>query len=393
MKWLGDSEIVAGLVLTDKIPADAVNPTDLHVPYDLVVEMKRDGLTDGEMLDRVSMSALHAARTAADTVPQGDIYQYVDNLKRSALFAEVGHLLEPEVKRLARGENADMGIFNSAINKLDNGNLGFETADKIAPTETVYVPSYYKPLDDYIGGLPVANLTMVCGLTGSGKSSFLMGMVDGMIWNNKHVAIFTLEMRSGEFMYRLFQIAPRLEGHKKLKYLHMIDSAYTIDDVYARATMLAAKEDLHMIGIDYADCLAGSREQSESVMGRIYTMVSNIAKRTGVPVVLLGQYRRTDRIPTIEDIRYSGRAEQASALILLLLNLDQTWNRTRMVDHKKNPLMYVEGVADIIVGKMRYVGKNKDVKTSIGSIRVKWESDSGRWGTKPLGWVDLRGAV
>jgi replicative DNA helicase len=176
-----------------------------------------------------------------------------------------------------------------------------------------------------------------------------------------------------------------------LKHLHLSDDVYTIEQVYAGASRLASKQKLHFIGVDYADCLVADKEQSEAVMGRIYHRLSVLAKKLRIPLLLVAQYRRIDgNIPTIEDIRYSGRAEQAASLILLLHNPDAAWTRSRM-RAVENPIDYIEGTAAIIVGKMRYVAKNK--KKGIGFIRVPWDDDHGRWGTKDMGYTSLKGQV
>lgn len=391
MQWRRASEIVAGMVLTGKVHADTVDPGILESPYDLAVGMVKQGKREVDMLDSVGLHALQIAKDSANAV-EGDPFTYLEACELAARRVWAARRIGPVVTKLERGEDADLARVIEAVGQLEDGYRQWTTADTIEPEGGIYVPSFYSPLDTYVGGLPAAGLTIVAGITGTGKTTFLIELARNTIRAGKRCAILTLEMTMSQIMYRTMEIDTRLPMKAK-KLLHLSDDVYNIDEAYASASRLASQHDLHFIGIDYADMLVGRAEQSEGTMGRIYNSLSVLAKKLRIPVVLVAQYRRTDgKVPTINDIRYSGRAEQAASLILLLYNKELVWSRSDR--DQEDIIEYAPGMAHIIVGKARYRGNQP---SSMGAIRVHWNDKNGSWGqcegTYPDAWNRLDGRI
>ena len=385
------SEVVAGLVLEGRVSADAVDADILAEPYNLLLLGLIDGKTEADLLEPVGIHAIDIARKAASAV-NGSGYKYIEACEAAAARVAAASKLRPLVDKWERGEDADMARAMSALSEFQSGNRIFMSADKIEPEALVYVPSYYKPLDTFVGGYPNAGLTIVAGITGTGKTSFLIELAISAAEAGKTSAILSLEMTRGQVVYRMLEINPRLTK-KSRKLILLSDDVYDVDEVAAVATQLASQHKLHFIGVDYADMLVGTKEQSEGVMGRIYNGLAVLAKKLRLPIVLVAQYRRTDgRAPTIEDIRYSGRAEQAASMILLLYNPGQVWSRSHIVEDN-NPLVVIEGTAHIVVGKTRFKGPKQ--RSSIGGIRVFWKENGGRWGDAvgKDAWQDLTGRI
>lgn len=378
MQHIRASEIVFGLVLDNLINPDSVDASYLHAPYDGGIRILQSGGHRSDLLDTVGIHAINISKAAAASIDKGmDVLTYVEICTRAAIRMEVAQKLRPIVERLERGEDIEVAGALSALSALENGYAEFTTADLIKPESAIYVPSNYPPLDSFVGGFPLAGLTIVAGITGTGKTTFLIELARRSARAGKHCAILSLEMTSGQIMYRMLEIDPYLTDPEK-RCIHLSDSVYDIDEAMAAAARISAKEELNFIGIDYADLLVGTKEQSEATMGRIYNGLAVLAKKILTPVVLVAQYRRTNgELPTIEDIRYSGRAEQAASLILLLYNQDLVWSRSIM-DSQSNILPYSPGCAWILVGKARYRGNQP---TPMGAIKVEWdEKGGGRWG-------------
>jgi hypothetical protein len=391
MQWRRASEIVAGLVLDTKLSAESVDISILDSPFDVAVRMAQEGSSESDMLDAVGIHALGIAHKAA-AAARGDPYKYLEACERAAIRARAGTALRPIVAGLERGDDVDVARAMSALAILQNGHRTFTPADKVEPTPLIYVKSYYPPLDSFVGGYPFAGLTIVAGITGTGKTSFLIELAIRCATAGKSCAILTLEMTNGQIVYRMLEIDPRLTK-KTRKLILLSDDVYDVDEVYAEASQLAAQHKLQFIGVDYADMLVGTKEQSEATMGRVYNTLAVLAKKLRIPVILVAQYRRTDgKIPTIEDIRYSGRAEQAAAMILLLYNPGKVWHRSFMVEDN-NPLVVIEGTAHIVIGKTRFKGPKQ--RSSIGGIRVFWKENGGRWGDAVgrEAWTDLTGKI
>jgi len=394
MQWSRASEVVGGLILEGVVSPEAIEPHYLSPPYDQLCRIARDGGTKSDMLDDVGIAALLTAESAANAVT-GDGYEYVLTCRRAAVRVSAGYDLRKVADKLERGEDADIGRAISAIGRLEQGFHNWTTADEVEPEPQIYVPSYYPPLDQYVGGYPVAGLTIVAGITGTGKTTFLIELARRAARKRKKCAILTLEMTMAQIVYRMIEVDPDLADAKKRKNIILSDDVYDVDEVYAAATRLASQHKLHFIGVDYADMLVGTKEQSEAVMGRIYNSLSVLAKKTKIPVILVAQYRRTDgKIPTIEDIRYSGRAEQAASMILLLYNPSQVFKRSTHKDEAEI-LPRIPGAAHIIVGKTRY--RSPVQPSATGAIRVAWDRKAGRWGKAtnryPEAWDELDGVI
>jgi hypothetical protein len=391
MQWRRISEVVAGLVIEGRVSAESVDASILESPYDKAITMLGAGASETDLLDPIGIHAIDIAKKAAKAV-KGDPYKYIEACEIAAARVRAGQILRPFVDKLERGEEADTARALSALAILQNGHRTFTPADQVEPTPLIYVKSYYPPLDSFVGGYPFAGLTIVAGITGTGKTSFLIELAIRCATAGKSCAILTLEMTNGQIVYRMLEIDPRLTK-KTRKLILLSDDVYDVDEVYAEASQLAAQHKLQFIGVDYADMLVGTKEQSEAVMGRVYNTLAVLAKKLRIPVILVAQYRRTDgKIPTIEDIRYSGRAEQAAAMILLLYNPGKVWHRSFMVEDN-NPLVVIEGTAHIVVGKTRFKGPKQ--RSSIGGIRVFWKENGGRWGDAVgrEAWTDLTGKI
>ncbi len=394
MQWIRASEVVAGLILDGQISAESIEVHYLAPPYDILARISRDGGGKSEMLDDVGIAALLTAESAANAV-DGNAHDYIAVCRKSAVRVSAGYDLRKVADKLERGEDADIGRAISAIGRLEQGFHTWTTADEVEPEPQIYVPSYYPPLDQYVGGYPMAGLTIVAGITGTGKTTFLIELARRAAKRKKRCAILTLEMTMAQIVYRMIEVDPDLADAKKRKNIILSDDVYDVDEVYAAATRLASQHTLHFIGVDYADMLVGTKEQSEAVMGRIYNSLSVLAKKIRIPVILVAQYRRTDgKIPTIEDIRYSGRAEQAASMILLLYNPSQVFKRSTHKD-ETDVLPRIPGAAHIIVGKTRY--RSPVQPSSTGAIRVIWDRKNGRWGKAtnryPAAWDPLDGVI
>ena len=377
--------------MSGRLDSHGIDSSILHPPYDVGNKALQEGKQVSDLLDTVGIHALNIAKTAALEVGDNtDPFIYVHLCEQAAVRTAVGMRLRPIVDKLDRGEDIDVAHALEALGKLETGHREFTPANEIQPETAIYVPSYYLPLDTYVGGYPIAGLTIVAGVTGTGKTTFLIELARSCARSGHACAVLTLEMTSGQLLYRMLEVDPNLTEEEKSRIL-LSDSVYDVDGAYAAISRLVTQRELQFIGIDYADMLVGTKEQSEQTMGRVYNTLAVLAKKVRVPIILVAQYRRTDgTVPTIEDIRYSGRAEQAASLILLLYNPDMVFSRSTMND-SSNPLPHSPGCAWIVVGKTRYRGAQP---TALGAIKVDWNGQEG-WGMaagrEP--WFNLVGKI
>ena len=397
-KWQEVSEVVAGLVLrnlldkkkTSLISPEAVNPATLFPPYNEMIPLIRNGTDIAEVSIRIGPMAVNAALRAAETIGEdSSAVSWVKQLEEIASLAIAGHRIEPLVKKLKNGEKIDdMGILMKAISDLDMGYSQLTSMKDVKPNNAKWIKTGWSVWDKNFGGLPESSLTIVGASPGVGKTTLLLKLAKSIIRlkenKKKQVAIFTLEMTMNQITNRMLELATDLTDDEKSRIL-LSDGAYSIHEIYATASQAAAQNNLAMIGIDFADLLVQG-EQNESIMGEIYRSMSQLAKKTGVPVVLLSQLNRTTYesvgggIPRINHLRYSGLAEAMAALIILIFN-----PRSIAIGvSDKSPLVPVQGRAYLIQGKSRY----GFIHGEPGALQVDWDGETG-WGDTPYGWFKL----
>jgi hypothetical protein len=379
------SEIVMGKVLSGQYSPNAVNPTTLASPYDEMIPSIQEGKDLTELASKHGHQPVRAAISAAEAVGNEEI-DWIRLLERSAVLSEAGRRLERIVKAMARGEEVDVGRVLGILHSAEEEHLDFVSMDKVEPDDDIWVPTFYRPWDEHIGGMPKAGLTIIGAPPGIGKTTLLLRILMNCAHEGHTVAFFSLEMTLGQIARRMLDVETRLSPRTRARIIASEDVC-SVEEVYAKAARLkAAHPDLYAIGIDFADLLVDD-EQSEQVMGHIYKVLSVLAKRLRVPVIMLCQLSRRYEggLPRMSHFRYSGLAEAMASLGLLLWNPDNLY--VDMGQGKKgNPLEYVEGAAYIIVGKSRFGFK----EGTVGAFSVPWDGKLG-WGDKSYGWVPLLG--
>ena len=109
-------------------------------------------------------------------------------------------------------------------------------------------------------------------------------------------------------------------------------------------------------------------------------MLAMLAKKTGIPVLLICQLNRSTYVsgmPRINHIRYSGMAEMMAAMIILVYNP----NNILADGTDSKALPPVEGKGYLIEGKSRFGFKHH----SPGAAQVDWDGLMG-WGVDAGDW-------
>ena len=243
-----------------------------------------------------------------------------------------------------------------------------------------WVPSYYEPIDANAGGLPIGGLTIISGPAGLGKTTLLLDIMGRCAKKEHHVGFFSLEMSKELVTMRLKQIHRGIRK-KDLKHIHVQDEILSATEVYANAVRLAAEHNLYMITIDYADKMVKGA-QSEESMGEIYNTMANLARVTGIPVVLIAGVSRgyVGGEPQVNHIRYSGRAEHDASLIILVHNPGLL--EVDMGQGNRHGLPYIAGSGWLKFGKSRLGMK----KGTLGAAQVEWNAENGSWGKTTIEW-------
>jgi len=119
-----------------------------------------------------------------------------------------------------------------------------------------------------------------------------------------------------------------MKSHERQDKILITDGALTLSEITAEAGRIAAKEDdLHMIGIDFADMIIPEkwRRNSVDIVDDIYRTLAALAKRLRTPVVVLSQLSGgyiTGR-PRLNHLRGSRLIEALAGMAVMLYNPHQ----------------------------------------------------------------------
>lgn len=147
--------------------------------------------------------------------------------------------------------------------------------------------------------------------------------------------------------------------------------AITIDQLMARARREHMKKPLRLIVVDHMhDMQLDPAREVRHEYGRIAQGAKTLAKEFKCPVVLLAQLNRasahrTDKRPTMTDLRESGEIEQKADVILFLHREDYYDQNT-----------HLKGLVEVIVAKGRSIrtGGTIDLRNVFSEMRMEsWE--------------------
>jgi len=281
-------------------------------------------------------------------------------------------------------DSAEKVIFDISEKKIKASfvAVGDMIKDTLKTVEKLYerkemvtgVPTGYSDLDRLTAGLQPAELIIVAGRPGMGKTAFALNIAANAAFTGAGVAVFSLEMAKEQLVLRMLCSEARVDSSKvRSGYLgerdfpqlakaagRLHEAPIYIDDTPAISVLeLRAKarrlvrdrsKKIGLIIVDYLQLMRGmgtasNREQEISEISR---SLKALAKELSVPVIALSQLNRrvedrSDRRPMMSDLRESGAIEQDSDVIIFIYR-DEVYNKS---DESK------KGLAEIIVAKQR----------------------------------------
>ncbi len=256
------------------------------------------------------------------------------------------------------------------------------------------VPTGFDDLDRLTAGLQPAELIILAGRPGMGKTALALNIAQhAALSEGKHgIAVFSLEMAKEQLVLRMLCAQARVDSAKvrggflsdrdferlAIAAQQLGDASIYIDDspglsvLELRAKARRLKRDqsinLSMVIVDYLQLMRGlgptdSREQEISQISR---SLKNLAKELHVPVVALSQLnrqveQRAERRPLLADLRESGAIEQDADVVAFVFREEAY--------HPENE--EVRGIAEVIVAKQR--------NGPVGSIKLSFRSEYTRF--------------
>jgi replicative DNA helicase len=357
-------------------PADPVTVAD---------ELSRAGLIDSVG----GLAALVAIQ--ADTPATTNASRYARIVEEHALLrrliavageiAEMGYSVPDDVA--AAMDLAESLVFNVAERRVTDSlkplnELLYASMDRLEQLfdrgEAITgVPTGYTDLDERLYGLQPNALVIVGARPAVGKTAFALGMAaHAAVVARVPTLVFSLEMGCEEITNRLLVSEARVDAGRMRNgrltepdwpkisdaVARLGDAPLYIDDnpnttvmeIRAKARRLKAQRGgLGLIIIDYLQLMSGgaSAENRQLEVSSISRGLKILARELQVPVVALSQLSRqlearSDKRPTLADLRESGSLEQDADVVMFLYR-----------DEIYNPETADRGVAEVLLAKHR----------------------------------------
>lgn len=212
------------------------------------------------------------------------------------------------------------------------------------------IPAGYEAIDNITHGWQDTDLIILAARPAVGKTAFALNLArHAALRCNIPTAFFSLEMSEGQLMERLVSaetgiwldsIKTGRITDEQLNYMYknglntvsaaplFIDDtpALNIFELRAKCRRLKNKHQLGFIILDYLQLMggtAGKGANREQEISQISRSLKALAKELGVPLIALSQLSRavesrTDKIPTLADLRESGAIEQDADMVMFL---------------------------------------------------------------------------
>lgn len=346
--------------------------------------------SNGNLLEEVGESSYLTYLT--ELVPTTENVNYYAKLVKEKSIIRKLVLAASDIAHRGNDENIDLDefidraeqtILDIAQNKIkpsfyDSRELAVKALEIIeqlhARKELITgIPTGFEKLDYLTSGLQPADLVIIAGRPGLGKTSLTLNIAAyAAMEHGTSIGIFSLEMTKEQLMLRMLSNKSKVNysnirsGYIKdedlEKLVHAADelgqAKIYIDDTPAisvleiRAKTRRQKRDkgLDMIIVDYLQLMRGSRrvESREREIAEISGSLKALAKELSIPVIAVSQLSRqtetrSDRRPQLADLRESGAIEQDADLVLFIHRADV---------YRKDP-EEKDGIAEIIIGKQR----------------------------------------
>lgn len=265
-----------------------------------------------------------------------------DNLKDAL---EIINDSTDEIK-ISRAESLiESYTYNNFLEELGNSPLTLKTG--------------IKSLDKFVG-IPHGAITLIAGRPSHGKTTFMFNLLINMskLYSNKKFYFFSYEEQKKFILAKILnklinkeldlsqypECRTNLEfiksyikdhrtdnklietGKEALKYLlennkiEIVDKTYSVEELSLVINHLHSKENLGAVFIDYVQRIRTSlkTQDKRNEIGYISDYIlNNIAKKTGLPVILGAQFNRgAGESPRLEHLKEAGNLEEDANLVL-----------------------------------------------------------------------------
>src|SRR3990167_4766268 len=222
-----------------KISASMVQSSWLVAPYNRALAKLEDKPDKVALQAEFGLDNIRAAEWAAEEIKSEEAIGWVDVLQQAAVRDDVGKKLERIANKLQAGENGAGDELLRLAEQLDKKETNIKTMKDVKIPDNIWVPSFYEPIDENIGGYPSGGLTIIGGPAKLGKTTLLLKLLACAAQEGKKSLFLSYEMRAGMTKARLSSIVPTLK-QKEFAHILVTHRRTTVHDPYPLASSIVA---------------------------------------------------------------------------------------------------------------------------------------------------------
>ena len=321
-------------------------------------------------------------------------------INAAAQISELGYKTDPDASvslnkaeellyKLQGGEGKTEGFkpLRNILDSMLSEEMDTGTGD-VSNSNFTTVLTGFTDLDQLIGGLSRDDLIILAGRPSMGKTSLALNIARNVALVNKQaVAFYSLEMSEKELGLRAvaseasipyrdlkYRLTEGIDQQHEKQFMEAIgilaEAPIYIDDsprlktvdIRSRLKRLTHRQDVKLVIVDHLGLIRAESNRNDNrnvELGRIVEELKAIAKEFSVPMLVCCQLNRAntmrardDRQPELNDLRESGRIEEA-ADVVIFIHREEYYYRTQELWEREHPGQNYPPPAEIIIAKQR----------------------------------------
>lgn len=389
-------------------------------------EEKIGDITIYEYLTQLSINAVTISNAASYAGTIYDRYMRRQLINIGQDITTTAFTASIDVTPVQQIESAEQHLFNLAergqvssgfspfktalVNSLELATKAYNNKSKLSGYAT-----YFKTIDNKLGGMAPSDLIILAGRPGMGKTSLATNIAYNIARNYDKekneggiVGFFSLEMSSAQLATRIISEQAKISADK-LRRGAILEHEYRtlgevaaslenlplfIDDtggasiaqIATRARRLKRQKGLDVLIIDYIQLIHGTKKTANANRVTEITEVTvglkALAKELNIPIIALSQLSRQvetreGKRPQLSDLRESGSIEQDADLVLFIFReayyKAQQKPEENTAEHEQwqAEMETILKKAEVIIAKHRH--------GSIGNISLIFEAEFTRF--------------
>lgn len=321
-------------------------------PVTILEACRKAGALQGNEGTQYLMQLMEITPTAANVsayiklTREASMRRQLQEIARNIETESISHTSPREI--IAAAQKALQGIES---NERASETIGFQDALAdflnlqldIQNGVSLFTRTEYKSIDRILGGLILGGFYILAGRPGMGKTTLGLNIVKRLAERGLKVLVVSLEMSKEEITAKLVALESGLSSQRLLGKLDqnetdkMVDSVTKIRELpimitkspYAMVSdirnIARGIPNLDIIVVDYVQLIMQENKKAskQEGMSQVSRDLKLVARELNIPVLGLSQLNRdvtgrTDKHPTIADLRDTGSWEQDADGIILL---------------------------------------------------------------------------